>query len=405
MFSARVRGVALVAVMVAAPSLLVCQAAVTPLGQPGSAVRAVGPAGVVPVRAPATGDRASAAGAPGAPASASATSSTAVSSTSDGSVAPAARGASAGQPPSASAARSSVPSSPTATTATTATTASAEPVPAGEPAVESREQAVPAHNQAQPAREREWQPSSGVDAASVGNAVPAGLLYDYQPSGCSLAPIQKQMSFERVGSGASSVAAVARPDLGGDCATRFTLAPGDTRIEFAGYQRVVSGTTRYYNVRVFLGADFPVAAAGTNTVFAQFLNADGAGDYAPPVQMTIQDGEFHLWNYSTPTGKMDDSHATIRYNLLWRAPVRAGVWLDFTFGITWSANATGALTLWYDGVQVAQATGLQTLYRDAMGQPAKMYPKFGLYGSAMSQTRTADFAWFRIGQSYASVAS
>lgn len=193
---------------------------------------------------------------------------------------------------------------------------------------------------------------------------------------------------------------------GQPCSARFTLDPNAKRIELANRSEQLNGAVRYYAFAIRLDPSWPLGSNSPDTVVAQFLNADDRGQFSPPLQLTIQDGEFHMWAYPTRNGKMPTSSNPNSYQLLWSQRATAGNWLQFVIGVRWSNNAsTGAFNLTYQGNVVVPNTTMQTLYSNSSGSAASVYAKVGIYGSLSSSTRRMNLGWYRIGGTYQAVTS
>lgn len=194
--------------------------------------------------------------------------------------------------------------------------------------------------------------------------------------------------------------------VGQPCSARFTLDPGAKRVELANQSEQLNGAVRYYAFAIRLDPSWPLGSNSPDTVVAQFLNADDRGQFAPPLQLTIQDGEFHMWAYPTRDGKMPTSSNPNSYRLLWSQRATAGNWLQFVMGVRWSNNpSSGAFNMTYQGNVVVPNTTMQTLYSNSSGSAASVYAKVGIYGSLSSSARRMNLGWYRVGSSYQAVTS
>ncbi|SDI99882.1 Polysaccharide lyase [Frankineae bacterium MT45] len=232
---------------------------------------------------------------------------------------------------------------------------------------------------------------------------PGVVLQSFDAGRCSTSSWRASFAIDYIATNGSSLGAVNDAGLDGvGCAARIQLNPGDERLEFHGSPSQLDGQTRYYGVALRLDPTFPLS---TDTVLFQFVNTDGGGTFAPPLQMTLQQGNLQFWNYSTPSGQIDDSKQTVRYRLLWHAPAVRGVWLRFVLGVTWgNSAASGQVSLAYQGSQVLAPTHVQTLYSYSSGAPEPVYWKFGVYGGGTAPgPRIVDFGWYRVGTSAAAV--
>ncbi|SOD74222.1 polysaccharide lyase-like protein [Jatrophihabitans sp. GAS493] len=185
------------------------------------------------------------------------------------------------------------------------------------------------------------------------------------------------------------------------CSARFSSAATDRRLEFAGAPEQTSGTTKYYGFSIFLDKSWPT---NSSTVIFQLVDYDAtAASWAPSFQMTVQGDQFHFWNYTTPSGTIDASSASVQYRLLWSYPVITGQWLRFEVGVNWSTDASkGQVALWGNDNQLVTPTTMRTLYRTAAGAPTVSYPKFGIYGAPMATGfKVANFGFAKESSTFA----
>ncbi|SOD75194.1 polysaccharide lyase-like protein [Jatrophihabitans sp. GAS493] len=234
--------------------------------------------------------------------------------------------------------------------------------------------------------------------------MPGVVLQSFDVGACSSTAWRSRFAVDYIAGNGTSLSAVHGSGIDGlGCAARIQLNPGDERLEFRGEPGQLDGRTRYYGVALRLDPSFPM---DTNTVLFQFVNTNGAGAFAPPLQMTLQQGNLQFWSYSTPTGQIDDSKQTVQYRRLWHTPAATGVWLRFVVGVVWSSSpGRGQVSLDYQGAAVLAPTHVSTLYSYGNGGPEPVYWKFGVYGGGTAPgPRIVDFAWFRVGTSAAAVA-
>jgi len=185
------------------------------------------------------------------------------------------------------------------------------------------------------------------------------------------------------------------------CSARFTLDAGGKRVELRDGTEQLAGQVRYYAITLRLDPSWPTGKDAPDTVITQFLNVDTDRNFAPPLQLTIQGGDFHMWSYGTYSGQINPERAA-RYTLLWDHPIETGQWLTFVMGIRWSNDpSAGQFNMTYQGKVVVPTTTLQTLYSNPDGSPCQVYAKAGVYGATGDVTRSMNVGRWQIGASAA----
>ena len=200
------------------------------------------------------------------------------------------------------------------------------------------------------------------------------------------------LSTEQTDSGDSTIAPDTGRAFGGaDLSAEFTRKAADLRLELEGSPGgEVTGDARWYEFAVWLDPD---GAWDTSSVVLAQGVSTSATDIGLPWQFTIQDGEFHLWDYidqgasSVPMSGPSQHDAT---NLVWSSSdVPTGRWLYFVLKVVYATDLSGSMQLSLNGTVVANRSGLRTLHSDA---DQGMYPKFGIYGNPAASVDQS--VWF-----------
>ena len=119
----------------------------------------------------------------------------------------------------------------------------------------------------------------------------------------------------------------------------------------------------WYGLSVFIPGDF-TAPTKTDAVIFQWHTQQGGP--SPVLAIRVKNGEWKI-----------TSDATDKRRTLTKLPFEKERWTDWVVHVRWSAEAKGFWTIWKDGVEVVNESGIITQYPEALGP----YAKFGQYHS------------------------
>lgn len=175
----------------------------------------------------------------------------------------------------------------------------------------------------------------------------------------------------------------------GERSLKATVVAGDNPIQASGNRNEIIKQTReepgseyWYRWSVRFGKDFP--SVKTWQLFTQWHHEGNYG--SPPVEFYVYGEEVRL-NIGGDPGV-----------IVWRTPLKRGVWYDFVFHVRWSPDPKqGLVHLFLNGKEVLAPTAIATQFKDARGQPVRNYLKAGLYRNDSIKTTAHlyldDFAW------------
>jgi hypothetical protein len=176
-----------------------------------------------------------------------------------------------------------------------------------------------------------------------------------------------------------SIARVPEPVRAGGASARFELRRGDPAINHNTRAELATpleprGAERWYAFSFFLPSDW--ARDRSPEILAQFhQHYRLAGE--PPLAIAISDGQ---WEIQTAR----EGHSSLARV----GAYRTGGWTDWLVHARWTADGTGLLQIWRDGVPVPGFSSLRgpNTYRSKYG----IYLKVGLYKWVWSMGRPAD---------------
>ncbi len=155
-----------------------------------------------------------------------------------------------------------------------------------------------------------------------------------------------------------------------------------------------AGMQQWYGFSALFPKGFPDASW---QVFAQWKQN---GPNPPPGGMSANDNviSFDMGG----AGKGLRGHGGI----LFRTPLRHGVWNDFVVHVKWSPDPrVGWVSFWYDGRQVVPRTHTADMYRDSSGRVIPNYARVGYYRSrSIMKSGVVYIDAYKVGYSYAAVA-
>lgn len=149
----------------------------------------------------------------------------------------------------------------------------------------------------------------------------------------------------------------------GKYALRALVKHGDDPINASGHRNELvdvnyqpEGAERWYRWYTYFDESYPSERKWQ--VFTQWHQYEDYG--SPPIEFDVYGEEIHLTNWT---------------NVIWKAPLQRGRWLEFIFHVKWSKDPNvGFVELWYDGQKVLEKKFLKT--------DSKVYLKQGLYWHA-----------------------
>lgn len=149
----------------------------------------------------------------------------------------------------------------------------------------------------------------------------------------------------------------------GKYALRALVKQGDDPINASGHRNELvdvtyqpEGAERWYRWYTYFDEGYPSERKWQ--VFTQWHQYEDYG--SPPIEFDVYGEEIHLTNWT---------------NVIWKAPLQRGRWLEFVFHVKWSKDPkVGFVELWYDGQKVLEKTYLKT--------DSRVYLKQGLYRHA-----------------------
>ncbi|WP_442510796.1 polysaccharide lyase [Novipirellula sp. SH528] len=169
-----------------------------------------------------------------------------------------------------------------------------------------------------------------------------------------------------------SLSVVTSPVRAGKYAVRTLLRASDPKVhrgqraEFTDDRRrtkIEMEKDYWYGLSVFIPGDF-AAPTKTDAVIFQWHTQQGGP--SPVLAIRVQSGEWKI-----------TSDATEKRRTLAKLPFEKGRWTDWVVHARWSAEAKGFWTIWKDGIEVVNESGIITQYPEALGP----YAKFGQYHS------------------------
>lgn len=154
-------------------------------------------------------------------------------------------------------------------------------------------------------------------------------------------------------------------------ALKATVIQGDKPIIASGNRNELvkmtleaTGSEYWYGWSVRFAKDFP--SEKTWQLFTQWHHTGNNG--SPPVEFYVYGEEIRL-NIGGNPGR-----------IVWRTPLKRGVWLDFVMRVRWSPDPkVGLVELYLGGKQVLPPLSISTQFRDEKGAVMKNYLKAGLY--------------------------
>lgn len=170
---------------------------------------------------------------------------------------------------------------------------------------------------------------------------------------------------------ADSLSIVTSPVRAGKYAARSLLRASDPKVnsgqraEFSDRKttRIEMEKDYWYGLSVFIPGDF-TAPTKTDAVIFQWHTQQGGP--SPVLAIRVKNGEWKI-----------TSDATDKRRTLAKLPFEKERWTDWVVHVHWSAVAKGFWTIWKDGVEVVNESGIITQYPEALGP----YAKFGQYHS------------------------
>lgn len=170
---------------------------------------------------------------------------------------------------------------------------------------------------------------------------------------------------------ADSLSIVTSPVRAGKYAVRTLLRASDPKVnsgqraEFSDRKttRIEMEKDYWYGLSVFIPGDF-TAPTKTDAVIFQWHTQQGGP--SPVLAIRVKNGEWKI-----------TSDATDKRRTLTKLPFEKERWTDWVVHVRWSAEAKGFWTIWKDGVEVVNESGIITQYPEALGP----YAKFGQYHS------------------------
>lgn len=202
---------------------------------------------------------------------------------------------------------------------------------------------------------------------AVAASVPAqtGLLTvaDFESNDLSQLGTQQAQS--------DSLSIVTSPVRAGKYAARTLLRASDPKVnsgqraEFSDRKttKVEMETDYWYGLSVFIPSDFE-APTKTDAVIFQWHTQQGGP--SPVLAIRVASGEWKI-----------TSDATEKRRTLAKLPFEKEHWTDWVVHVRWSAEANGFWTIWKDGVEIVNESGIITQYPEDLGP----YAKFGQYHS------------------------
>ena len=200
---------------------------------------------------------------------------------------------------------------------------------------------------------------------------------------------------------------VTGPVAQGARAGRFEAPSGSPRNEVLMDGELVNGTTRYFGWSMQL-------AATTSTVpgwrvLAQWRHNGRNG--SPPVSLKLEDGEYMIdggWIDTARSTNDVGEKSLLKHHGLGPAGADRGKYVRWVFGIKFAVGdpAQGWVSVWKNGVQLADQVPWRTMYRQKSdGRPFTSSLKFGIYRDAgIGGTDVVHHDNWKMGTTYASVA-
>ena len=205
---------------------------------------------------------------------------------------------------------------------------------------------------------------------------------------------------------ASMASLVSSPVAEGLRAGAFEAPPGSHRNEAIPDLMLASGEVRYFGWSMHLPLD--LSTESDWRLLAQWRHNGRNG--SPPVSLKLENGEYMI-----DGGEIDTDRATNDVGEVSRHERYAlgitdgdkGKYVRWVFGIKFAIGdpAEGWVSVWKNGVQLADQLPWRTMYRRLDGDPFTSSLKFGIYRDAgIAQTDVVHHDDWKMGTTYASVA-
>lgn len=170
---------------------------------------------------------------------------------------------------------------------------------------------------------------------------------------------------------ADSLSIVTRPVRAGKFAAKTLLRASDPKLhggqraEFTDRKTTTIEMEKdyWYGLSIFIPTEFTAPTKRDAVIFQWHTQQGGP---SPVLAIRVKSGEWKI-----------TSDATEKRRTLAKIPLEKDRWTDWVVHAHWSAEAKGFWTIWKNGVEVVNESGIRTQYPEALGP----YAKFGQYHS------------------------